>query len=140
MKTKMGGFRAIYFDGANRLRIRNNKPFDKRQWFVFDSRTRTIRSSMRRNYVMSNQAGYGYRIGGWAMMRVWRGQIDQRISFWGGSYSNIRNNGGKCLDVWGGRNNNNQKITFWNCHRGQNQRWFLSRDRPRQQKPPRVIS
>jgi hypothetical protein len=41
-----------------------------------------------------------------------------------GARRNIRNNGKQCLDVWGGRNLNNQHLTWWTCHNGVNQAWF----------------
>lgn len=45
----MAGFRALFVNehiggGQYRLRIHNDKCKDKRQWFTFDKRSRTIRS------------------------------------------------------------------------------------------------
>lgn len=62
IKSKMSTFRAAYWAeqiGGNqfRLRIRNNKHKDNRQWWIFDMRTRTIRASARRSYAISNQDG-----------------------------------------------------------------------------------
>lgn len=39
------------------LRIRNNAPWDSKQWWVFDWRTKTIRMWADRRMVISNQYG-----------------------------------------------------------------------------------
>jgi hypothetical protein len=129
IKSRMSGNRALFFHehiGGNqfRLRIRNNMPGNGKQWFIFDSRTRTIRAAERRKFVIANQKGYAYRIGVAATIRPWIGEIYQKIAFYGGSVRNIRNNGGKCLDVHGGSNTHNRHVIFWNCHNGANQGWY----------------
>lgn len=45
--------------GSNqyRLRIQNNDPYDLKQWWVFDWRTKTIRSASNRNRAISIQIG-----------------------------------------------------------------------------------
>lgn len=141
----MGGFKAIFWSesiGSSqfRLRIRDNKPNDKKQWFVLDQRTRTIRAAGKRNYVISNQEGSGYAIGKAAVIRAWKGQADQRVSFWSGKYQNIRNNGQKCLAVWGGANRNNQHLSWWNCANAPSHQWFLTRDRPKPLPKAKVTS
>jgi hypothetical protein len=93
----MSGNKALFWHEhighhAYRLRIRNNMPEDSRQWFIFDWRTKTIRAWADRRKVMSNQFNYKFRIGVAACMRPWRGDMDQRISWYGGSRKNLRNN------------------------------------------------
>jgi len=49
-----------------------------------------------------------------------------RLSIYKSDTKTIRNNGGKCLDVHGGVNANNQQINFWDCHNGEGQGWFTT--------------
>jgi hypothetical protein len=112
IKTRMRGHRALFWHehiggGQYRLRIHNNNSRNNRQWWIFDSRTKTIRAWADRQKVVCNQLGHAFHIGRIAVARQWKGENYQRIQWHGGSRKNIRNNGGKCLDVWGGKNNNN---------------------------------
>jgi hypothetical protein len=121
----MATFRALYWaehiGGSQfRLRIRNNQPKENKQWFVFDRRSRTIRTFSRRNYAVSNQRGYGFRIGVAAVARQYKNEVHQRLSFYGGSRRNLRNVAQKCLDVHGGANRHRRHVIFWNCHNGLN--------------------
>lgn len=59
IKSRMAGNRALFWHehiggGQYRLRIRNNASYNDRQWFVFDSRTQTIRASADRRLALSN--------------------------------------------------------------------------------------
>jgi hypothetical protein len=132
IRSKMTSGRALFYRehiGANQyqLRIRDTMPGEGSQWFVFNKRTRTIRSAEKRKYAIANRQGQGYRIGQSAVIRPFRGEIYQKISYFGGKYRNIRNNGQKCLDVHGKSNTNNRHVIFWNCHNGANQGWTLDR-------------
>jgi hypothetical protein len=132
----MSNFRALFWHehiGGNqfRLRIRNNKPKDNKQWFVFDKRSRTIRAWSKRGHAISNQNGQRFRIGRAAVIRPYINSVFQRLAFYTGSRRNIRNNGAKCLDVHGGANRHMRHTTFWNCHNGLNQAWFLTKTVPR---------
>jgi len=137
----MSGGRALFYRehiGSNQfqLRIRDNMPGEGKQWFVFNRRTRTIRSAEKRSFVVANRLGYGYRVGQSAVIRPFRGEIYQKIAYYGGKYRNIRNNAQKCLDVHGGRNTNQRHVIFWNCHNGANQGWFLDRNGVRYPRQP----
>jgi len=141
IRSKMSGGRALFWHehiGSNqfRLRIRNHMPGEGKQWFVFNKRTRTIRSAGRRQFAISNQKGYGYRIGVAAVIRPWIGEIYQHVAYYGGRYRNVRNNGGKCLDVHGKHNSHHRHVIFWNCHNGANQGWVLDRRGVRYPKQP----
>jgi hypothetical protein len=130
IKSRMATNRALYWKehiGGNqfRLRIRNDEPEDLNQWFLFDSRTRTIRSWNKRSHVISNQAGQGFRIGKAAVIRPWKGENFQKITFHSRKLRSVMNNNGKCLDVWGGKNVDTQHTTWWNCHNGMNQAWYI---------------
>jgi hypothetical protein len=109
-----------------RLRIWHNNAGDNRQWFVFDRRTRSIRAWSDRRKAISNQYGHHFHRGRAAVIAPWRNRPNQKTAFYGGSRRNIRNAANMCLDVWGGRyNNNNMHTTWWTCHNGLNQAWWL---------------
>ena len=132
IKSQMKENRALFYAediGASqfRLRIQDSNPEDKRQWFVFDSRTHTIRAFFARTLALSNQEGQGYKIDVAAVMRPWKKEQFQRVTYFGGPNRNIRNNGRKCLDVHGGANEHNRHVIFYNCHNGLNQAWYLDR-------------
>ena len=130
IRTHLRSKRAIFWHerwagNQYRLRIRDSNPENNRQWFIFDSRTNTIRAHAKRNYVISNQAGQRNRIGRPAVIRPFRKQADQ-MQVWGkGNRRNVKNGFGKCLDVHGGRDANNRWLIYWNCHNGANQGWWL---------------
>lgn len=109
------------------LRIRDHLPGEGKQWWTFDQRTHTIRAWERRTFAISNQENYGYRIGVAAVIRPWRGEIYQHLTFWKGPHSNLRNNGGKCLDVDGQANHQHRHVIFWTCDPRTSQQWILDR-------------
>jgi hypothetical protein len=90
-------------------------------------RDRTIRLATKRNLCLANQAGQGYSINRAAVMRPCGKDAYQKIAFYGGPRRNIRNNGGKCLDVHGKSDTNNRHTIFYNCHNGLNQAWYIDR-------------
>lgn len=114
--------------GQYRLRIQNNTPRDKKQWWTFDSRSQTIRSWSRRNYVIANQKGYQYRIGVAATARPFTNDLYSRSEWFNGSRRNIRNFGGKCLTVNGAHNKHRRHVTFWNCGNGLHQAWIIDQN------------
>jgi hypothetical protein len=85
-----------------------------------------MRSDIKRNLVVSNQLGKGFQIGQVAVVRPWKGEAQQVINFYSGCKRNVRNAKNSCLDVSGGKNANNQPVTFWTCHDGDNQAWAIS--------------
>jgi hypothetical protein len=70
------------------------------QWFTFDSRTKSIRSFYKRNFAVSNQAGYQHRPRYAGVIRPWKNEPYQKIAYWTGQFRNIRNNARLCLDVF----------------------------------------
>jgi len=126
-KTQMASKRALFwYDhiGSNqyRLRIRDNASYDLRQWWVFDSRTHTIRAFSDRNMVISNQEGLGWRIGGAAVVRPWKNEYYQQMLYINNQITDLR---GSCLDVWGKADTHHNYLTFWTCHNGDNQKWNI---------------
>ena len=125
IKSRMAGHKALFWHehiGGHqyRLRIRENNPVDIKQWWKFDTRTKTIRSKHNAKNAISNQAGQAFNRGKAAVIRAWKGQANQKTQWHGGKIRNIRNNGNLCLDVWGGKNVHNQHLTWWTCHNGAN--------------------
>jgi hypothetical protein len=130
IRSAMRAQRMLYanerIDGRNRnVRIRDFDAHVVTAYWVFDSRTNTIRSAHYRNWVLSNRQR-NYRIGQNAVVRPWTGEKTQPIKFFGGSRRNIRNYGGKCLDVHGGADQHNRQVIWWNCHNGANQGWRIN--------------
>jgi hypothetical protein len=84
IKTRMAENRALFWHeaiagGQFRLRIRNNNPANNKQWWIFSSRTHTVRAWADRRQVISNQDGQGYKIGVAAVVRPWKGVNFQGI-------------------------------------------------------------
>jgi phage terminase Nu1 subunit (DNA packaging protein) len=126
----MNGNRALFWHehiGGNqfRLRIRNHLPGCFKQWFIFDRRTRSIRAWSRRSYAISGQRGYKFRIANAAVIRHFRNDNYQKVSYWNGHRKNVRNNSKQCLDIYHHRNHNNMHTVWYPCHNGANQGWFL---------------
>jgi hypothetical protein len=130
IKSRMSTNKALFWHehiGGNqfRLRIRFTNPADSKQWWSFDTRTRTIRAYGKKNYVLANQRGTGFRINVAATIRKYTGHFTEKSKWFGGSRKNIRNLGGKCLDVHGGSNTQHRHVIFYNCHNGVNQAWYV---------------
>jgi hypothetical protein len=135
IKSAMKGGRALFYHehiGGHqwRLRIRNNAPWNLKQWFVFDWRTRTIRAQGNRRLAISIQYGQrdwnrnGYN----AVVRYYRNNDQyQRLRWFGSTRRTIRDQGKRCLDVHGGSNTNNRHVIWWKCHNGANQGWIIDR-------------
>jgi len=82
----MTGARAAYWDediGSDqfRLRIRDNFPRDSKQWFIFDSRTKSIRGYSKRDYTVAIQLNAGWSQGSAVVLRKWIGDNSQWI-YW----------------------------------------------------------
>jgi hypothetical protein len=113
-----------------RLRIQNNNPGNNRQWWVFDWRSRTIRSLANRNQVISIRYTVRnfYYNGYDAVIQPFRSNnYYQRMRIYGGSRRNIRNVLNKCLDVHGRSNTHHRHVIWWQCHNGSNQGWYIDR-------------
>jgi hypothetical protein len=130
IRSRMATHKSLFWHehiGSNqfRLRIHWHNPYNSRQWFVFDSRTNTIRAWKKRGFAIANQLNTQFRIGVAATIRPYRGTTYEKIRWYSGARRNIRNNGQKCLDVHGGSNTNNRHVIYWNCHNGLNQAWWI---------------
>jgi len=77
IRSRMTEGRSLYFSEhiGNyqwRLRIQDHQPADDRQWWVFDSRTKSIRSFEKRTYAISHSIGNDFRIHTPIVVREWR--------------------------------------------------------------------
>lgn len=103
-------------------------PGEDSQWFVFDKRTHSVRSFSRRNYAISNLVGHGFKtIGSAAVIRPWKNEPYQKLSYYPGQKRNFRTPGGQCLDVYQVKDVNDQNVIFWTCHNQANQGWSINR-------------
>jgi hypothetical protein len=127
----MSGNRSLYWRnhiGGNQYRtyIQDNNPEDKRQWWTFDSRTKSIRAWIKRGHALSGRNGSKLTRGVMVVIRPFRGQVTQKIIWLNRNRQNVRFNTSKmCLDVHGGRNVHNRHVIYWSCHNGLNQAWYV---------------
>jgi len=85
--------------------MRNNHPEDIKQWFVFDWRTRSIRSAAQRNMAISVQdSNNWYYFNYAAVVKPFRNHATSKIRWFNGDSRNIRDLGLRCINVYGGRN------------------------------------
>ena len=125
IRSKMSTGKALFHHTNNYGYIVNYQPWNPRTWWTFDSRTRTIRSTIKRTYVLSHRAGTGFKQKQHVQIRVYKGETYQKTAYWGGKYRNIRDVSGTCLDVHSGSNTNMRLVIFYRCHNGKNQGWTL---------------
>jgi hypothetical protein len=130
IKSRMSNRRALFWHehiGGNqyRVRIRNNNPENNRQWWIFDTRTRTVRPVARRNFVLANQKGYAFRINVAVVVRQYRGHYTERTLWFGGYYRNIRNLGKKCLTVYANSDVHHRHTIFYHCQNRKSQAWYI---------------
>lgn len=110
-----------------RLRFRDHNPGNMKQWFVFDSRTKSIRAKANRKLAISVQWGgkNWYYNAYAAVVRPFANERIQQIRFFAGAKQNIRDIGLRCLDVHGKSNTNNRHLHWYKCHNGDNQAWYI---------------
>jgi hypothetical protein len=103
--------------GSYRIRSRNLNARNKRGFWVFDSRTHSIRLWINRSLAISVRLG-GKDCGKFAQAEVRKFQGDQHqlVSFYGGTRRNIRNKDNQCLDIV--RDVNNTHVYWFKCHNG----------------------
>ena len=137
----MAGKKSVYWaedlgQEQFRLRMHYNDPYDERQWFFFDARTQTIRAWAKKNYVIANQIGQGFNINVAVAIRPYTEINQDKIRWYSGQFQNIRNNGDKCLDVYGNQDTDDNHVIYWNCHNGLNQAWRIDQKEKRWPKQP----
>lgn len=138
IRTRLRSNRPVVWSNAHigggqyRLYIQNDNMNNKKQWWTFDYRTKTIRSAHDRRYVISPQRNQRAIQNANAVARIYRNEFWQRIHWKGGNRRNIQNNGfglsGRtrgCLDVRGAQDRHNNYLIWHKCHNGANQAWFV---------------
>jgi hypothetical protein len=130
IKSGMTGNRAVFASshiGSHQylLRIQDNDPTNKNQWWSFDLRTNTIRAFYKKSYCIGNRLGYAFRNGQYVVSRPYKGLNQDKIKWFNGRFKNIRNNGGSCLDTYAGRNSNNMHLNFNACKNKISQSWNI---------------
>jgi hypothetical protein len=86
MKGNKALFWAEHIGGHQyRLRIQAHDPENKKQWFIFDSRTRTVRPILKKDYALANQRGTGFRINVAATVRKYTGDNTEKTRWYTGS-------------------------------------------------------
>lgn len=112
-----------------RLRIRNNNPYNVKQWWVFDYRTKTIRASSNRNFVISVQKGgtnwkyYSYA----GVVYRYTGHMLQKIRWFNRNRRTIKDISGRCLYVSGNSDSHNRHTLWSKCNNYQGQGWLIDR-------------
>ena len=123
IRSRMRYNRALFWhehmgSGQYRLRIRNTNPGDNKQWFVFDWRTRSIRTRANRNLVISIQMNgknwFYYSYAG--VVRPYRRESLQKIRWFNGSRRNIRDLGYRCLGTYGKYNSHHRYTMWYKCN------------------------
>lgn len=84
IRSQMAGGKGVVYHehiGGNQylLRIINYEKFEEKAYWVFDSRTRTIRADTKRTYAISNRQGYRFQIANYAVIRPFNGETYQKI-------------------------------------------------------------
>lgn len=134
IKTAMRSRRALLYTehiGSHqyRLRIRNNNPYNTKQWWIFDYRTKTIRAASNRNFVISVQkGGTNWRYYHYAgVVYRYTGHMLQKMRWYNSNRKTIRDVSNRCLDVVGNSDSHNRHTQWYKCHNGLNQGWLIDR-------------
>ena len=124
-----GSKRVIFYNediGNNQLRLRVRKPInDNREWFVYDEKSKTIRLASNKAMVMSNQQGMGIKKGIALVLAPYKSDLQTIV--WDKGNARLFNGRihNRCVDIWQGKNEENQALTYWDCHDGKNQKWSI---------------
>jgi len=122
------GRKEIHSTGQ-RVYLKDNDKNDSKtkgnQWWVLDKRTKSIRAASDRNRALSNLEGKGNKYAGTMVARTWKSQTNQQIDFYPGKKQQLKIEGA-CIDVYGNRDRDGEKIILWKCHNGDNQAWLIS--------------
>ena len=108
------------------MRVQKFNPYDNKQWFIFNWRTKTIRYAANARMVVSIQInGNNWNANYAAVVRQYRGQMLQKVRWFSGTRRTIRDVGQRCLDL--PSMSPNYPVYWKKCHGGQNQGWYIDR-------------
>lgn len=107
-----------------RLRIRKARG-DRREWFVYDEKTSSIRLASDPRFVLALQKDHN-KAGAAVTMRPFKSQFAKEVKTgYSPKTKQIANGGGLCLDSVGGSKKNHNPVTFWECNKAlTHQQWY----------------
>jgi hypothetical protein len=127
IKSKMQGGKVLTvaeYMGESHYRVRIRSPKgDKREWFIFDEKTKSIRFAHDPRFVLATQHNH-FQQGAAVVVRPYTSQhaAESKSKFANGHLVNIKS--GWCLDSVGGKNAHHNPVTFWECNKSHNhQNW-----------------
>jgi len=108
-----------------RLRIRNAKG-DSREWWKYDAKRRVIHIANNKRHVISNERNKGLEKGKKIVMSYFKNSVQSIVYDRRSQRLHSGRDKRMCVDVWGGRDAENNVITYWTCHNGKNQKWSIA--------------
>jgi len=121
IKSRLSKRRAlIYYNRSGHqwyLRIQNNNPYNIKQWWVFDWRTKSIRAAGNISLVVSIQLNgrnwkyYNY----YGVVRKYRGEQIQKVRWFNGRLHNIRDLSNRCLNVQSNYDAHLRYVMWYKC-------------------------
>jgi len=133
IKSKYEGHRALsYFEALDHqehyVRVQDNNPYDKKQWWVYDGRTHTIRCHKQRTWALRIRMHAfpdpnDFRNGQYAVVSPYRGQVREEMLWHEGQRQNLRNHAKLCLHL--SQNHISTPVLFYTCDNHQGQGWSL---------------
>lgn len=109
--------------------ISDHDPYFQNQWWVYDSRTQTIRSHKDRNLVLRIRIDYNlndvnnYNNGQYAVAGPYRSQLREQLQWHEGARMNLKTHDNTCL--WANGNSHYSYVQFYTCQNNLNQGWWI---------------
>jgi len=127
LKMAIKGGRIVYVNkeksGPDHLLMLSKKPSKSRSLFILDKRTSSIRLASAPHLAMSNQATRGVKLGGNVVLRKYNESKTQVAKL--GKYKRVLNKNGDCLTPHFYKNEEDNRLTWWNCNGSDAQKWKL---------------
>jgi len=127
IKSKMNGGKVLNvaeYMGESHYRLRIRSPRgDKREWFVYDKKSNSIRFAHDPRFVLGTQNNHFVQ-GAAVVLRPFTSKhaTETKSKFTNGHLVNMKS--GWCLDSVGGKNTNHNPVTFWKCDKSHShQNW-----------------
>jgi hypothetical protein len=129
--SRMAGGRVLFkmnHIGGGQFAVGIREPkYNSDEIFVFNPRTGHVQLRGHRNLALAVQRGQNNR-GTALVLRAMESKPDQKWKYTPNHFHNWSpfSNSGLCVDVFYGKNVDNQKVILWSCHNGANQRFDVS--------------
>jgi hypothetical protein len=125
LKLAVPGGRFVYVtkerSGPDHLLMLGKSPSLARTLFIKDKRTSTIRLAVAPHLALANQYTRGVKLGGNVVLRKFNGEKTQVTRL--GSHNRVLNKNGDCLTPHFYKNEEANRLTWWNCNESNAQRW-----------------